>query len=53
MTDEQFEKWIKGFQEDFTLRQKEVIARLTVARCSESFKKQKVLKIKVRRRDLG
>ena len=51
MTDKKFAKWIKGFQSDLTLRQKEVIARLAYLRCRQYYEGNKIMKIQLRKED--
>lgn len=51
MDESKFEEWFSGFQEDFTLRQKERIAKMAWFRCRELYKNQHVMKIKLRKED--
>jgi hypothetical protein len=51
MSDDEFEKWIQGFQSDFSTRQKEVIAKLAWLRCRQTFGGNKVMNVKLRRCD--
>ena len=52
MDEIKFEKWFDGFKEDFTLRQKERIAKMAWLRCRGTFDGNKILKIHIRREDL-
>ena len=52
ISDNDFEKWIRGFQADFSLRQKERIAKLAYLRCREYYDGNLVMKVQLRDGDL-